>query len=71
MSSGKLFASSSIFGMDAIGHVQGVGVGQLKDDQAHRRLAVQPAADVLVLGPQFDAADVADADDAPARRRRG
>ncbi len=44
--------------LDAVGDVQGVRPGELKDRQAHRRLAVQGQALVLVLGAQLGAADV-------------
>ena len=52
----------------AIAHLQGVGVGQLEDDQPRRPHAVAAAALVLVLGPQDHAAHVADADDAAVGR---
>ena len=53
---------------DLVAHLQGVGVGQLEDDQARRAQAVAAAAQVLVLGPQHHAAHVADADDAAVGR---
>ena len=50
--------SSFILRLDAVGRVERVGAGQLKDRQADRRLAVERAARVLVLGAQFDAGHV-------------
>ena len=51
-------------GPDPVGHVQRVGAGELKDGQADGRVAVEGAGQVVVLGAQFDAGHVAEADDA-------
>ena len=55
---GKALGQLVHLGADPIGQFQGVGVGELPDRQADRGPAVQPAADVLVFGPQLDAAHV-------------
>ena len=64
-------------GPDPASDVQRVGAGQLKDGQAHGRVAVEGAAEAVVLRAQFDAAHVAQPHDAgrrptrPAAHRRG
>src|SRR5262249_405871 len=40
-------------GPDAVGGVQGVGVGELEDGDARRRLPVEPGEDVLALAPHL------------------
>ena len=54
-------------GPDVVGHVQGVGPGQLVDRQAGRRLAVHGQAAVLILGPQLDAGHVLEIGDLGVR----
>jgi hypothetical protein len=54
-------------GLDAVGGSQGVRAGQQKDDNARRRLAVQPSERVLVSGPQVGPADVPEVGDFPVR----
>ena len=51
-------------GADLMGSFQGVGAGQLIDRQRDRRFAVERAGLVVDQGAQFDAGDIAQADDA-------
>ena len=46
-----------------LGGGQGVGAGQLEDGQRHRGLAVEGARLIVLLGPQLQPGDVAQADD--------
>ena len=52
--SGNRVLSSRILRLDRLGHVQGVGAGQLEDGQGHRGLAVELADLVVLLRAQFD-----------------
>ena len=65
---GEILRQLLHFRPDGVAHFQGVGVGQLEDDQPRRPQADAAAAQVLVLGPQNHAAHVADANDAAVRR---
>ena len=63
MPAGKLFLASVEIGANAVGGIDGVGAGGEIDDDERGGLAVQAAESFVVLGPEFDAADVADAEE--------
>ena len=48
-------------GQDAVGGAERIGAGLLDDGDADAALAVEEAADAIVLGAQFDAGDVTNA----------
>ena len=58
---GKRWLRRSIVGVDQRSGLHGVGAGRKIDADRHRRLAVEAAFDVLVLGAELDAGDIADA----------
>ena len=64
---GEAFFQFAHPGLDAVGHVQGVGARQLEDRQAYRRLAVQRQGIVLILGPQLRSRHVLEVDDLAVR----
>ena len=57
-------------GVDAVGGLEGVGAGKLKDRQRHRGLAVEGARLVVLLRAELDAGHVAQPDDADGLRQR-
>ena len=50
-------------GLDLVGHLQGVGAGQLEDGQGDRGFAVELADLVVLLGAEIDFGDIAEAND--------
>ncbi len=69
MPGGKRGASCRSVARTLLAHLQRVGVRQLIDAEQRHRLAVQAARARVVGGGQFDAGDVAQADDGAVRRR--
>jgi hypothetical protein len=67
---GELLLKLGHLGPDAVGHVEGVGAGELVDGESDGRVAVEGAGDVVVLGAAFQPCHVAEPDQAGRRRRR-
>jgi hypothetical protein len=61
---GEVAGESGHLLVDRLGGFQGVGAGQLKDGDRDRGGAIEPAAHLLIFGPEFHPSDVAEPYDA-------